>query len=637
MNSSQTNRFKSLANRITLRLTIFFTLIMIIVVSILTVVLYNRNLNVSKTRATLLAENVAGEVKVIMERPMDAARAFSATISAVANKDSKALSIDREGVYAMGHRLLLDDNNFLGVILSFEENVIGNDNDYANTPYHDASGRFVNFISRIDGIVTREVITGPLASRKSLWYYIPQSTKTEYATDPFVYKTRGKNVPMIGFETPILHDKRFLGVIGVDYSIDFMDDIVSKDRNIFENKYNMLILSNGGVVVADKNDQDNAMKNLKDIKPQTYQADIKEIQEGKSVAKFVGDNLYIHVPFLVGKAKEFWQVRLIVPKDVLLKESRSVVAMFIGLFALLIVFFLAVFSWYLRSQLKPLSPLANMAQEIAKGELNHDEKINYPYNDEIGVLQNSFSTMKQKLIETVAQIQHGSESVAQASRSLTATSTQLSSGANEGAASLEEINSTVEELVHAVSQSAVVAKESKHKVLDSQRQIGEIGQAARKSLDAILEIKEKIREVTSIASQTNVLALNTGIEAARAGVHGKGFAVVAGEVRQLAEHSRQVADTIGQLNDKSLEITENAGKQMMVLIQEIGANAELIEKVDASAQEQDQSVSQMKTSIGQVNEITQANAALSEELSASAEELSAQAQQLMETIRFFQV
>lgn len=632
----QSKQFKSFANRIAFRLAIIFTIIMLVVASILTLVIYDRNLHVSKTKAEMVAKNTAQEVQIIMEKAMDSARAFSATISAVGNKEeSKALSVSREEVFAMGYSLLLDDDDFLGVVLAFEEDVIGNDADYINAPYHDASGRFANFVSRVDGVVAREIIAGTLASRSSLWYYIPQSTKTEYLTEPFVYKTQNKDVPMIGFEVPILNKGNFLGVIGVDYSIDFMDKIVSKDRDVFDNKYEMLVLSNEGTIVADRDAKNDVMTNLKTINPETYEAEIKDIQEGKHMAKFVGDYLHIYIPFLVGKAKNFWQVRLIIPKDVLLKESRRVIRIFIGFFALIIILFLVLFSLYLKKQLKPLSPLAQMARRIAKGELNHEEEANYSQNDEIGVLQNSFLTMKEKLIEIVTQIQHGAEAISKASQSLTATSTQLSSSANEEAASLEQISATVGELAHVISQSAVVAKESKHKVLDSQKQIKKIGQAASQSLDAILQIKEKIREVTSIASQTNVLALNTGIEAARAGIHGKGFAVVASEVRQLAEHSRKVADTIGGLNDNSLEVTENAGKQMAILIQEAGENARLIEKVDDAAQEQDQSVLQVKTSIAQVNEITQSNAAASEQLAASAEELSAQAQQLIETTQFF--
>lgn len=330
-----------------------------------------------------------------------------------------------------------------------------------------------------------------------------------------------------------------------------------------------------------------------------------------------------------------WKVFLSIDEKIIDEKVAAILTKSIFLFIMGLVLISLSIYYLLTLFLKPLGQLNNLANFLADGDLTHP--IEVKSFDEIGVLQNSFLTMKDKLIETVKQIQKGAEAIAEASNSLTSTSAQLSSGANEGAILLEKINFTVEELTNVVFQAAEVTEQSKEKILDSKKQIGELGEASRQSLDAILQVKEKIREVTSIASKTNVLALNTGIEAARAGVHGKGFAVVAGEVRQLAEHSKTVAETISKLSHNSLDITENAVKQTKVLVEEVEENAHLIEKVNNSAQEQDQSVAQIKKAISQVNEITQINAAASEQLAAGAEELSAQSQQLMEVIRFFKV
>lgn len=330
-----------------------------------------------------------------------------------------------------------------------------------------------------------------------------------------------------------------------------------------------------------------------------------------------------------------WKVFLSIDEKIINAKVASILKK--SVFLLLVGLVLISLSIYylLTKLLKPLERLNDLANSLRHGDLTHT--IEVESSDEIGVLQASFLSMKEKLLGIVSQIQTGVEAITDASNSLLSMGSLLSADANEGAILLKKINYIVEELANAVFQAAEVTKESKEKILDSKKQIIEIGHETQKSLDTILQVKEKIREVTSIASQTNVLALNTGIEAARAGIHGKGFAVVAGEVRQLAEHSRKVADTIGKLSDNSLEVSENANKKMEILVKEVEENAKLIEQVNVSAQEQNQSVEQVQSSVERVNKITQSTAAASEQLAASAEELSTQAQQLMELSRFFKI
>jgi|AntRauTorcE11898_2_1112593.scaffolds.fasta_scaffold01234_10 methyl-accepting chemotaxis protein len=257
--------------------------------------------------------------------------------------------------------------------------------------------------------------------------------------------------------------------------------------------------------------------------------------------------------------------------------------------------------------------------------------------DEFGTIAASMSYTLNKLTEISGSIIAGADNIKTASQELSNNSQQLSQGASEQASSTEEVSSSMQEMASNVEQNTQNAKEAEKIANQVGENIDSLGNSSRESLTAIKSIAEKIGIINDIAYQTNILALNASVEAARAGDHGRGFAVVAGEVRKLAERSRQAAVEIDKLSASSVEITSKTRNLLIEMLPKIEKAITLIREISSASIEQNNAGEQINNTVQQLNQITQSNAASSEEMATSSEELDAQAQQLHEVIQFFKV
>lgn len=285
---------------------------------------------------------------------------------------------------------------------------------------------------------------------------------------------------------------------------------------------------------------------------------------------------------------------------------------------------------------KPFDQSIKDLEELSKGNLDINEDISMSgRNDELGRLKQSIITLSTTLKDVMKGVKTSSEQISWASKEIRNSAHGLSEGASGQAAAAEEISVSMEQMVAAIRQNSQDSVESKEIALQTSDSMNKLSLAANESLSSIKSIAKKISVINDIAYKTDILAINAAIEAARAGIHGDGFAVVASEVRRLAEKSKLAAEEISALSISSVEITEETDRLLSESLPKLEKTVKLVEQISNASYEQNSGVGQINNAIGDLNDVTQRNAASSEELAKGAEELFAQAGNLNTLIDFF--
>jgi methyl-accepting chemotaxis protein len=270
--------------------------------------------------------------------------------------------------------------------------------------------------------------------------------------------------------------------------------------------------------------------------------------------------------------------------------------------------------------------------------------------DEIGRTATAFNALLARMEQVVGEVRRSAGAVGVASRQIAAGNADLSQRTEEQAASLEQTASSMEELTSTVRQNAdnakqattlaTIASETAHRGGDV---VGRVVETMREISDSSSKMAEIIAVIEGIAFQTNILALNAAVEAARAGEQGRGFAVVAGEVRTLAQRSASAAKEINALIGESVhrvdigsKLVGETGSTISEIIRSVGRVTDIVNEISSASEEQRIGIEQVNQAVGQMDEVTQQNAALVEEASAAAQSMAEQAQVLHETVAVFQ-
>jgi methyl-accepting chemotaxis protein len=304
------------------------------------------------------------------------------------------------------------------------------------------------------------------------------------------------------------------------------------------------------------------------------------------------------------------------------------------------VVLIIIFFSYLMLHRELKKPLASIHQSIlgfSKGQLEMDKSYEYKRDDEIGDIYNAIKDYSSRIKSIVEKVNEVSQTIQTASITLADNSSDLSNTARQNATMANKVSDSVNEMTDLIKQSNENALTTKQISLGASDNLKIVNQASDETMGSIKDIVQKISIINNIAFQTNILALNAAVEAARAGEHGKGFAVVAGEVRKLAEHSKNAANEIGNLSNLLVKNTSHTAELIQKLTPEINKNTNLVQDIYQASNTQHHEMLEINDSMQELNRDAQSTLNIAENLNSSADNLLKQAEMLKESISFFKL
>ncbi len=612
-------------------------------------------------RVTALAQAQVNRIQAQLQAPLQIATSLARvhTLTALTGDDGMPMAnLRREELINLARQTLIENPNLTSTYIAWEPNgVDANDLMYRGDEPGMLDGRFASWIYRdgsgqmkIDRLSdiedTRLLDTGIRAGE---YYLCPREQLKPCVGDPAPYDMNGQTYLLSSFNAPILVDGKFHGIVGADISVDFIQQLLSNaNAQLYGGVGEIALISNNGRLAAYSTDKSLIGKPAAQILDAEEQMLVQRLPAGQSHYQIdqAGGHVALFLPFSFEGTDARWVLMLQLPIAEVMKDLDQLMAALgaesrSSLTTMLIIGVLIAFAgllaiWLISRRItRPLRDMVVMLDNIGQGEGDLTQRLHIDSRNELGQIATGFNTFLTRLQGMISEVVGSVQKVSDASEHTADIAIRTDKGVQTQLAEIELVATAVHEMTataqdvarnatqaaEAASHADRAANQGRHIVQDTGATItelaGEIGRAvdvvqtlARDSenIDAILVT------IRSIAEQTNLLALNAAIEAARAGEQGRGFAVVADEVRNLAQKTQQATGEIQQM----IQQLQNGTRDVVQVMEQSQSRTQRsVEQADAAAE----ALQAITQAVSLINDMNNQIASAAEEQSAVAEDI----------------
>ena len=409
-----------------------------------------------------------------------------------------------------------------------------------------------------------------------------------------------------------------VGVQGLDVTLSTLTDILSNTK-LGESGY-LILIDDSGTVLADAKTPENNFKNIKDLSSPLFSILQNAPNQDHFSTEHLGED--VDVASYYSKALK-WRFIGVIHSDEILAPAYSM-SMTIAVIALIMVtLFIVIGFWLANRIVQPINRVAEGLRDIAQGEGNLTKRLDIIGKDEVSELAQWFNQFLDSIHQLVVDIKACASTLSVAANESGIQIADVKAVSHQQEESIDNVNNLIATMTDIAHQTSSDCQESSTTIMKTEEYskkgislisvtVSEVSllneslsesSQSMKSLELESENITKILDVIrSIAEQTNLLALNAAIEAARAGEQGRGFAVVADEVRTLAQRSRGATEEIDTVLMNLLEKTRVVSQQMGVNVEQSKQTIEKIEQANQSFNEISSLVGQMKENISRITQ-----------------------------------